>query len=89
MDNRAFTGSPNLESMCDDFECAVEQFTAAFALDKRRAAVIRRRWQARTWTVRPFDLRPQQPLGAHSGYTGLIPVGSTMAVTASNPPPKT
>jgi hypothetical protein len=51
----------NLESMRDDFEYAVERFTQALAADKRRAAVVRRRWKERTWTARPFQLLPQAP----------------------------
>jgi len=74
----------DLESMWDDFEHAVDRFIEALAANKRRAAVVRRRWRRRTWTVRPFMLQPQMPLGTMRGSMAiaLLPVGS---VTASDP----
>jgi hypothetical protein len=49
----------DLESMADDFEYAVDQFTQALAADEKRAAVVHGRWQERAWTMRPLTWVPQ------------------------------
>jgi hypothetical protein len=78
----------NLESMWDDFEYAVDQFIAVIAADKKQAAVVRRRWLSRTWTVRPFQLLPQMIGSKHgSRVSYLLPVGSVSASDLSRSRP--
>ncbi len=72
----------DLESMCDDFEHAVNELVAVLAKDVSRRAMVMERWRERTWTVRPAQLLQQTQFRAGSRSTSFLPIGSTMAVSA-------